>query len=94
MSDDVIKEFAEKAKTAFLRAGGKSGESVYLGRYSIDYVPEAGVWVYEQSRDGKDLLIFASSYNNQHANFGEPAELDDAQEAFLRYLILEALADV
>lgn len=94
MSDEAIEQFADKARKAFIKAGGRPGTSVYLGCYSIDYVPEAGIWVYKVEPDGVELLVFASSSNNRHADFSEPGALTDAQEEFLRYLILEALADV
>ena len=93
MSEDVLR-FAEKAAIAFVKAGGRYGSTVNIGNYQIDHVPEAGIWVYEVARDGQALMIFACSYRNRHSDFGDETIIAEAREAFLRFLILEELADV
>lgn len=89
MSEDK-ERFEEKAVIAFRRLGGVDGEPKEIGDFRIEHVDEIGTWVYKRGHG----LIFAMNYSNRHADYTEDDEILRARDDFLRYLILEELADV
>lgn len=92
--ESEAERFAAKAISAFNKSGGTPGRTVRIGDFAVDYVPEAGIWVYKVEPDGVELLIFSESYANRHSDFSDDADVAAARDAFLRQLILQELADV
>jgi hypothetical protein len=86
--------FGRRAEVLFFRQGGIPGRDVRIGRFFIEHVPDAGIWVYWLNDDDKKVQIYGHSISNTHADISDAPYIERALNDFRRLLILEELADV
>jgi len=60
-----------------------------VGQFVVDYVQEAGVWVYHDKE-----IIYGDNFKNSHANFGNAALARELLDLLRTEMVLDDLADV
>ena len=87
LSDDERNELYGRAQK--LHRLYNLGGAYPVGEYTIDWVQNAGLWVYKNGEQ-----IYGDSLANPHADHADSAAIREVLDALRRQMILEDLADV